>query len=245
MTSVAHLLQRRVRFGHFGFKNQPQAIDAQNIRDIRAKLVQERFEVVLFENAQGRPVDDVHPREVFIGRRDHRAVRVLKAVEAAFQPFHRDPAQIDDIRAHGTFVRRDQGAHHVVIFEDDLWLGQKLLAHVFGNGSVARHSPVLTAVFRFLTVSSAGRESDFCNFYENGTMRPRFISFVTFDPVQRILMPAALMSARKASSPLSVSGWFAIALMTPGGAVITSAPINAASFTWLTVRIEAARICVS
>ncbi len=30
-----------------------------------------------------------------------------------------------------------------------------------------------------------------------------------------------------------------------GGAVITSAPMRALSSTWLTVRIEAARICVS
>ena len=54
---VAHLLQRRVRLGHFGFKHQPQAIDAQNIRDIRAKLVQERFEIVLFEDAHLIVVD--------------------------------------------------------------------------------------------------------------------------------------------------------------------------------------------
>lgn len=62
---------------------------------------------------------------------------------------------------------------------------------------------------------------------------------------QRILMSAALISAKKASSPLSVNGWLIIDLMTPGGAVITSAPRRALSRTWFTDRIEAARISVS
>jgi hypothetical protein len=44
---------------------------------------------------------------------------------------------------------------------------------------------------------------------------------------------------------LSVSGCFAIALMTMGGAVMTSAPILPASVMWFTERIEAARIWVS
>ena len=44
------------------------------------------------------------------------------------------------------------------------------------------------------------------------------------------------------SRPLSVSGCAASFLITSGGAVITSAPIRAASRTWFTLRMEAARI---
>jgi hypothetical protein len=47
---------------------------------------------------------------------------------------------------------------------------------------------------------------------------------------QRIFCPVFSQSFRNPSSPLSVSTWFAIALMTPGGAVATSAPISAACF---------------
>ena len=41
------------------------------------------------------------------------------------------------------------------------------------------------------------------------------------------------------------AAWLIIALITAGGAVITSAPIRALSQAWFTVRIEAARIWVS
>ena len=44
--------------------------------------------------------------------------------------------------------------------------------------------------------------------------------------------------------PLSVSGCLNSCLMIAGGAVITSAPILAASRTWIGVRTLATRICV-
>ena len=55
-------------------------------------------------------------------------------------------------------------------------------------------------------------------------------------------MPAFLASARKVSRPLSVSGWLTRLRITEGGAVITSAPANAESFTWFGLRMEAAQI---
>src|SRR5690606_31420023 len=60
-----------------------------------------------------------------------------------------------------------------------------------------------------------------------------------------IFWPVLAQSALNRSSPLSVSTWLAIALMTEGGAVITSAPTRAHSITWLTERIEAASRLVS
>jgi putative hemolysin len=61
---------------------------------------------------------------------------------------------------------------------------------------------------------------------------------------QPIFWPVLAQSARKASRPLSVSGCLTSALSVAGGTVATSAPIMAASLTWFTVRIEAARISV-
>jgi hypothetical protein len=61
---------------------------------------------------------------------------------------------------------------------------------------------------------------------------------------QRIFCPVFAQSAMNCSSPLSVRTWLASALMTAGGAVMTSAPISAQSLTWLAVRMEAARIWV-
>src|SRR5690606_24808401 len=63
-------------------------------------------------------------------------------------------------------------------------------------------------------------------------------------PAQPIFWPVLAQSARKASSPLSVSGCLTSAFSVAGGTVATSAPISAACLTWLTVRTEAARISV-
>ena len=60
-----------------------------------------------------------------------------------------------------------------------------------------------------------------------------------------IFWPVLAQSALNWSSPLSVRMWFAIALMTAGGAVITSAPMRAHSMMWFTDRIEAASRFVS
>lgn len=62
---------------------------------------------------------------------------------------------------------------------------------------------------------------------------------------QTILIPAFSASVRNCARPLSVSTWLAMALITAGGAVATSAPILAHSDMWLGERIEAARIWVS
>lgn len=61
---------------------------------------------------------------------------------------------------------------------------------------------------------------------------------------QTIFWPVFAQSARNCSRPLSVSGCLTSALRIPGGTVATSAPIMAASLTWFTVRIEAARMSV-
>src|SRR6185312_12554060 len=55
---------------------------------------------------------------------------------------------------------------------------------------------------------------------------------------------AFLASATKAAKPLSVSGWLSSFLKMSVGMVPTSAPARIDSRTWLTVRIEAARISV-
>src|SRR3546814_17419655 len=55
----------------------------------------------------------------------------------------------------------------------------------------------------------------------------------------RMLWPVFFQSARKASSPLSVSGCFTSALSTAGGTVQTSAPSLAASITCIGWRMLA------
>jgi len=62
---------------------------------------------------------------------------------------------------------------------------------------------------------------------------------------QRIFCPVFAQSFMNCSSPLSVRTWPAMALITFGGAVITSAPIRAHCEAWFRVRTEAARIWVS
>src|SRR5690606_355989 len=62
--------------------------------------------------------------------------------------------------------------------------------------------------------------------------------------LHKIVWPVFFQSARKASSPLSVSGCLTRLLSTAGGTVATSAPAIAASLTWFGVRIDAARISV-
>src|SRR5690606_6694072 len=59
-----------------------------------------------------------------------------------------------------------------------------------------------------------------------------------------IVCPVFFQSARNAVMPASVSGCLTSAFRMAGGTVATSAPIMAASLTWFTVRIEAARMSV-
>ncbi len=62
---------------------------------------------------------------------------------------------------------------------------------------------------------------------------------------QPIFCPVLAQSAMKAAMPLSVSGCLTSWRITLGGAVITSAPILAASSTWIGLRTLATRISVS
>src|SRR5579883_182735 len=59
-----------------------------------------------------------------------------------------------------------------------------------------------------------------------------------------ITILAFLASATKAARPLSVKGWLSSFLKISVGIVPTSAPARIDSRTWLTVRLEAARISV-
>jgi hypothetical protein len=63
-------------------------------------------------------------------------------------------------------------------------------------------------------------------------------------PLQPIACPVLPQSSRKALMPLSVSGCLKSWRITEGGAVITSAPIFAASSTWMGLRTLATRIWV-
>ena len=68
--------------------------------------------------------------EVFIGGGDDGPMRIFQAVQPGFQPFHRDTAKIDDIGAHRAFVRSDQGAHHVDVFEDTFRFCDDAVPHI-------------------------------------------------------------------------------------------------------------------
>ena len=69
--------------------------------------------------------------------------------------------------------------------------------------------------------------------------------FVGHGLPDQIDCPVLAQSAMKPSMPLSVRMCLNSPLMTEGGAVITSAPIFAASSTWMPWRTEATRISVS
>ena len=157
----------------------------------------------------------VGPCEVLVGGGNYRAVGVFQPIQPCLKPLHRDTAQIDDIAAHRTLVRGDQGGHKIGVLKDHFRRCDDLVPQGFVDLGAAAHAG-LGLVF-------------------SGSIA---------DPY-RIFCPVFAQSAKKVSRPLSVSGCIASFLITSGGAVITSAPMRALSRTWFTVRMDAARICVS
>ena len=189
--------------------------------------------------------------EVFIGRRDHRPVGILQPVQPRLKPFHRDAAQIDDIGAHRAFVRRDQRAHQVAVFKDNFGFRDQPVPEVCRDARRICHACLfLCGVCRDPNSAGPGRLAFFrrCGdgpgqALQEGLPQPPPGPALALSG-QTIFWPVLAQSFRNWSRPLSVRTWFAIALMTAGGAVMTSAPILAQSITWFTVRIEAARISV-
>ena len=119
---IAQALDRGIVVILGRFQHQPHSVDPQDIGNLAPEILEEGFEVYRVKHAQDRAVDLVGPRKVFISRGDHVAVRVLKPVQACFQPVHGDAAQIDNIAPHRAFIRGDQGLHHVVVVKDDVGL---------------------------------------------------------------------------------------------------------------------------
>ena len=93
-------------------------------------------------------------------------------------------------------------------------------AQGIGAGTALMRQPIVPVFLQFLGRTPHG---------------PAYVLIVTL---------AFLASAMKAARPLSVSGWLSSFLKISVGIVATSAPASAASRTWLTLRIEAARISV-
>ncbi len=213
-------------------------VEREDLGHLAAEVTQECFEIHRVEHAQHGPVDLVHSGEVLVGGRDDRAVGILQPVEPGFQPLHRDAAQIDDVAAHGPFIRGHEGAHDVLVIQDDIGMVDDPRAQIILDHFGIAHGLPLSF---FRRLAGSGR---ICARAAR-KIRGCCSGVPLAGGLQRIFCPVFAQSFRNASSPLSVSGWLAIALMTAGGAVATSAPILAASAMWFTVRIEAARICVS
>ena len=105
-----------------------------------------------------------------------------------------------------------------------------------GQGAARRREPCRARACR---AASPGHRAG--SFARSGQLRPLRSNRPVAQP---IFWPVFAQSARKVSSPLSVSGCLTSAFSVAGGTVATCAPIKAACLTWLTVRIEAARISV-
>ena len=77
--------------------------------------------------------------EVVIGRGNDAAMGVFQPVEPCLKPFHGNAAQVDNIAAHGFLVRGDQGAHHVLVVQNGVGLGNNTRTRTVVDLGVAAH----------------------------------------------------------------------------------------------------------
>ena len=148
--------------------NQLDAVDPQDRRHLATQPLEETLEIDRVEHRENGAVDLVGAGEIVIGRGDDGAMGVLEPVEPAFEAFHRDAAQIDDIAAERLFIGRDQGAHDVAIVENDIRLRDDLVLQLFQiHRHVAHARPIFLVHFKFARQSYTGSENFLTRFLPN------------------------------------------------------------------------------
>ena len=113
-----------------GFQNQGDVVHAQDIGNFIAQRAQEVLEFDGLQQAQDGAVHLIGACEVFVGRCDDRAVRVLEPVQPRFEPLHGDAAQVDDVVAARLFVGGHQRLHQILVVQHGVRLGQNRGAEI-------------------------------------------------------------------------------------------------------------------
>ena len=98
------------------------------MRDLAAQVGKEVLERDGVQHCQNGAVHLIGPSEVLVGGSDHAAMSVLQPVQTAFQSFHRQAAQVNNIAAHCAFVRGDQRVHQVAVIQNEVRFSENAVA---------------------------------------------------------------------------------------------------------------------